>query len=171
MAFTFIQLLIDVVLVAGLLLVLLGRGWRRGKPDPAGSAESREFLESLNLLIREMKETADGLERQLDAKRSELDRAIALAEDRLEKLEGAGMRAGPAAPATTSRTVPTRRPAAPEPAPESASEDIDDDARADRYRQVVDFARKGWDAAEIAKHTRLPRGEVDLLLKTRGRQD
>ena len=176
MAFTFIQLLVDVFLVAGLLLVLLGRGWRRGAatsdPDPAAS---REFITSLTELIREMKETAAGLEDRLDGRRGEVERAIALADDRLAKLEAAGMRAGPAVMPATARTsvVPSRPVAAPaatiEPGADAA-DGLDDDARADRYRQVVDFARKGWDAAEIARHTRLPRGEVDLLLKTRGRE-
>lgn len=176
MAFTFIQLLVDVILVAGLLLVLLGRGWRPRAREAGDPAESREFLETLQALIREMQETADRLERRLDAKRGEVEGAIALADDRLEKLEGAGMRAGPAPVAAARPAIasPAPRRAAPvaesEPGDAPDRDDLDDDARADRYRQVVDFARKGWDAAEIAKHTRLPRGEVDLLLKTRGRE-
>lgn len=180
MAFTFIQLLVDVILVAGLLLVLLGRGWRRGAAASADPGESREFLASLTALIREMQDTADRLEQRLDAKRGEVERAIALADDRIGKLDAAAMRAGPGgaaggtgeAPASepaASRPAP-RRAAAPEPEAGGAGDELDDDARADRYRQVVDFARKGWDAAEIAKQTRLPRGEVDLLLKTRGRE-
>jgi len=45
---------------------------------------------------------------------------------------------------------------------------MDDDERRDRYRQALDFARKGWSVVEIAKHTRLPRGEVELLIRTKG---
>ncbi len=182
MAFTFIQLLIDVILVAGLLLVLLGRGWRRAAPSAdADPAASREFIASLSGLIREMKETAAGLEERLEAKIGQVERATALADDRLAKLEAAGMRAGPpssgaTAPAVRTSAVPSRAvaPSSPgavaEPVDGTDAGDLDDDTRADRYRQVVDFARKGWDAAEIARHTRLPRGEVDLLLKTRGRE-
>jgi hypothetical protein len=176
MAFTIIQLLVDVVLFAGLAIVLLGRGWRRRRETAEEPAGGREFLASLTALVEEMKAQADRLEARLEAKRREVDRATALADDRLARIEAAALRAGPesAAGAVPIRPVPVRsaEPPSRRPAPavdHGGSEALDDDARAERYRQAVDFARKGWDADEIARQTRLPRGEVDLLLKTRGK--
>jgi hypothetical protein len=46
--------------------------------------------------------------------------------------------------------------------------DMDDDERREKYRQALDLARKGWSVLEIARHTRLPRGEIELLVRTKG---
>ena len=46
----------------------------------------------------------------------------------------------------------------------------DEDERREKYRQALDFARKGWDILDIARFTGLPRGEVDLLVRTKGKK-
>ncbi len=55
---------------------------------------------------------------------------------------------------------------APVPTPRTAN---DDDARREKYRQVLDFAQKGWNSLDIARFTELPRGEVELLMRTKGK--
>jgi len=46
----------------------------------------------------------------------------------------------------------------------------DEDERREKYRQALDYARKGWDVLDIARFTGLPRGEVDLLVRTKGKK-
>jgi hypothetical protein len=58
-----------------------------------------------------------------------------------------------------------------EPAPAPAPRDgMDDEDRREKYRQALDFAQKGWNALDIARFTQLPRGEVELLMRTKGKQ-
>jgi hypothetical protein len=46
----------------------------------------------------------------------------------------------------------------------------DEDERREKYRQALDYARKGWEVLDIAKFTGLHRGEVDLLVRTKGKK-
>jgi hypothetical protein len=53
-----------------------------------------------------------------------------------------------------------------EPAVERTLEDDERD-RSEKYRQVLEFAEKGWTAIDIARFLQVPRGEVDLLMRTK----
>jgi len=183
-AFGYFQLLVDVAFCFLILLLLVGRSWRRGSGASTDQEAYREMISTLSALIREMKEGAAEMERRLETRRAEIEQAVAAADVRLEHLEAAMVKAGPAAvqaaasivipparasaPATTVK--PTQVQPAPEVAPAGAGEmpDMDDDERREKYRQALDLARKGWSVLEIARHTRLPRGEIELLVRTKG---
>ena len=176
-AFELFQLVVDLAFLFLLLLLLVGRSWRKG---PAAVEEQRAYAEmvsGLSTLIREMKETSATLEERITEKQVELRQSIAAAEEQVQRMKeaSAGLSLPAAAPAVTVPRPPGhedesrggRRAAVPAgraPAPADDEED-----RRTRYRQAVDYAAKGWSAAEIARVTRLPRGEVDLLIRTRGR--
>ncbi|MEK7475461.1 MAG: hypothetical protein AAB152_07465 [Candidatus Coatesbacteria bacterium] len=182
-AFGYFQLLVDVAFCFLILLLLVGRSWRRGTGASADQETYREMISTLSALIREMKEGAAEMDRQLESRHAEVAQAVASADIRLQQLEAAMLKAapldagGPAAvriPAddASHRAVrpggsrPGPQPAPPPPADESG--EMDDDERREKYRQALDFARKGWDVGEIVRHTRLPRGEVELLVRTKG---
>jgi TolA-binding protein len=160
------------------------------------------MISTLSALIREMKEGATEMDQRLEARRAEVEQAVAAADVRLQQIEAALLKSGPVSPTASPGTaVPktgakgasrrsasalpksaaikgdeeARAAAAPAPsgapAPTAATDegpDMDDDERREKYRQALDFARKGWSVAEIARHTRLPRGEIELLLRTKG---
>jgi hypothetical protein len=176
-------LLVDVALVFMILLLFVGRGWKRGQGAREEQESYREMLSSLTVLIREMKETAADLEERAERKQVELQRAVAAADERLAALEAAastplpvtpvrgGAPARPAqGPAVTTELATSASALPPaavrKPSPDGGS--MDEDERREKYRIALDFARKGWNALEIARHTQLPRGEVELLIKTRG---
>jgi hypothetical protein len=177
-ALGFVQLIVDVLFLFLLMVLLVGRVWRRGAAANEEHASYREMIASLTALIREMKETAAELEEISARKQLELQRAVGAADDRLELLRaavsappaaleppppGGGRRAAePGAPAPAARATGPQRGA--EPLPD------DEDERREKYRVALDFARKGWSTLEIARHTQLPRGEIELLIKTRGGQ-
>jgi hypothetical protein len=178
-AFELFQLLVDLAFLFLILLLLVGRSWRKG---PAAAEERQAYAEmvsGLSTLIREMKETSATLEERITEKQVELRQSIAAAEEQVQRLKetSAGLSMPTAVPGVPAPRAPVREeesrggrraaaPAAYTAAP--ALEDDEEDRRA-RYRQAVDYAAKGWSAAEISRVTRLPRGEIDLLIRTRGR--
>lgn len=194
-AFGWFQLLVDVAFCFLIMLLLVGRSWRRGGAGSADQEAYREMISTLSALIREMKDGAAEMDKRLEARRAEMEETLAVADARVRQIEAALVKAGPAAsePVPAGSATPrtpqaaagaaaapaARRPGA-DPAPSAAPSssrrradsepvaDMDDDERREKYRQALDFARKGWDAAEIARHTKLPRGEVELLIRTKG---
>jgi hypothetical protein len=178
-AFDYFQLLVDVLFCFLILLLLVGRSWRRGTGASADQETYREMISTLSALIREMKEGAAEMDRQLESRHAEVAQAVAAADVRLQQLEAAMLKAAPleaGAPSPSRPAAPPEGPAARRegaragalPAPATEVGEMDDDERREKYRQALDFARKGWDVAEIARHTRLPRGEVELLIRTKG---
>jgi hypothetical protein len=181
-ALGFVQLLVDVAFLFMILLLFVGRVWKRGKAANEEHESYREMISSLTMLIREMKETAADLEERGARKQLELQRAVGAADERLEALHAAVSAPLPVGipPAAAGRTA--EPPAAPVSAAGSGAAAVpppirrggtepaadDEDERREKYRMALDFARKGWNILEIARHTRLPRGEVELLIKTRG---
>ncbi len=202
-AFDLFQLLIDLAFVGLLLLLILGRGWRRGPAGAESAAEQetyREMISTLTMLIKEMKQAGAEMQEQLGAKQVEVSRAIAAADERLRHLEGAvnaplELVAPPRASATQAARTPSPAPivrevveearmvpsvaaappaspevprpaSSPEPAVERTLDDDDRD-RAEKYRQVMEFAEKGWSSLDIARFLQVPRGEVDLLMRTK----
>ena len=181
----FAQLALDLVFCVLILLLLVARSWRRGSPAEAESY--REMTTTLAVLIREMKETAAELDGRLTERRAEVQRALAAADDRLALLRAAAsgeLPGGPSAamvsgprPLPTPAFPPVTRPGpAMEPVPAAAERPGDgrdvamsEDDRREKYRQALDFARKGWSILEIARFTHLPSGEVELLVKTKGK--
>lgn len=192
-AFDYFQLVVDIVFLFLILVLLVGRGWRRGAV--AEEQESyREMVSRLSSLIGEMKETSADLQDRLGQKQVEVQHSIGLCDDRIRRVKdltaslppaGAGSAAPRLAPAMPAAAAPEggpRPPLAPprgpvaaretaEPAPVPAPRgEHDDEERREKYRQALDFAQKGWSALDIARFTQLPRGEVELLMRTKGKQ-
>ena len=177
-ALGFVQLVVDVLFLFLLMVLMVGRVWKRGAAATEEHASYREMISSLTALIREMKETAAELEELSARKQLELQRAVGAADDRLDQLRASVAAApvgepGATRPAAGRAEAPPRagaeRTGLPRPAGHEPQAD-DEDERREKYRVALDFARKGWSALEIARHTQLPRGEVELLIKTRGGQ-
>jgi len=224
-----IQVIFDVALLFLILLLFLGRGWRRGGAGTAATEDMeayREMVSTLTVLIREMKQSAAELQERLDLKGVELGRAIAAADERLKRLESLpevsldrmappAARSAPVEPAMglagriAAAGLPIRAPrlapAAEVPAPAAVPAEVETDAepvlealpadsgirpaipppdsgvertledderdRAEKYRQVLEFAEKGWSSIDIARFLQVPRGEVDLLMRTKVRGD
>jgi len=175
----FVQLLVDIVFLFLIMLLFVGRVWKRGKAGGEEQESYREMISSLTMLIREMKETAAEMEERGARRQLELQRAVGAADDRLEALSaavtaapvGRDPSASVAAPVRSSSPLPAPAPAgAPAEARPRGTDPAagDEDERREKYRMALDFARKGWNTLEIARHTQLPRGEVELLIKTRG---
>lgn len=164
--FAAVQLLVDVVLLFLILVLLAGRPWRRGRGAPEGEQEAyRDMVTTLSQLIAQMKDELGVLQDRLDAKQAEVRGLLAAVDERLERLRAAPAVpvAPPSAPiAPPIATTAPVRPADPEP------DDAED--RRERYRQALEFSEKGWNALDIARATRLPRGEVELLIRTKGRK-
>lgn len=177
-ALGFVQLLIDLVFLFLILLLFVGRVWKRGKAGGEEQESYREMISSLTMLIREMKETAAEVEERGARRQLELQRAVGAADDRLEALKAAVNAAPDRHEPVAAGSAPVRPPAPPaaglsgvsgEPRPRGTDPAPgDEDERREKYRMALDFARKGWNVLEIARHTQLPRGEVELLIKARG---
>jgi hypothetical protein len=176
-AFDLFQLLVDLAFLFLILLLLVGRSWRKGNAATEERKAYAEMVSGLSSLIREMKETSATLEERITEKQVEIRQSIAAAEDQIQRLReaAAGVSAvpppaAPPAPRAASRAEEhhggRRTAPAPRPAEPKAGEEED---RRELYRQAVDYAAKGWSADEIARVTRLPRGEIELVIRTRGR--
>src|SRR5678809_401916 len=61
-ALGFVQLVVDVLFLFLLMVLMVGRVWKRGAAATEEHASYREMIASLTALIREMKETAAELE-------------------------------------------------------------------------------------------------------------
>ncbi len=169
------QLLVDVLLLFLILVMLAGRAWRRGRGDSQASEHEayRDMSATLAQLIREMKGEIAVSQDRLTEKQLELQRAIGAADERLAALQSAA-----AAPLAVPRiagvveapaAAPARQRATPA-VPAPLDEPEPGEERRERYRQALEFSEKGWSALDIARVTKLPRGEVDLLIRTKGRR-
>ena len=225
-ALAMVQLMVDVAFVFVLLLLLLGRGWRRGTAG-SGSSEDmeayREMVSTLTVLIKEMKQSAADMQEKLDSRQVEISRAVAAADERLRALgsppdiqldrmapsprSGAGLaeRIASSSPSAEFRIQQSTADSEPVPAPASGAGPVipadpaavqdgaagwtasstaslpegplqgertleeEERERAEKYRQVLEFAEKGWTAVDIARFLQVPRGEVDLLMRTKVR--
>ena len=78
-AFGYFQLLVDVAFCFLILLLLVGRSWRRGTGASADQETYREMISTLSALIREMKEGAAEMDRQLESRHAEVAQAVASA--------------------------------------------------------------------------------------------
>lgn len=200
-AFDYFQLLVNLVFLFLILVMLIGRGWKRGAIDRGEQESYREMVSTLSALIQEMKDTSAEMQDRLGEKQLEIQRAMAAAEERIERLNTLVSAAStpapqPAEPAPVqlAKSVqasfepspgrpeprsPVPQQAAPhageaandreaEPLTPAARSEEDGGKRKDKYRQALDLAQKGWGALDIARVTQLPRGEVELLMRTRG---
>ncbi len=222
-ALGWVQLLCNALFLFLILLLFLGRGWKRGSTMSASAEEQdsyRSMVSALSELIRGLKETSSEIQDRLMEKEAELNGVISAADERVRALKELESRSMPARrmpvarsdhpaddvfapipspsegaelslaspqakppvrpmPATTQPGVARRgerpgEPARPAPAhPQPGTGETgasSEEERRTKYRQVLEFMEKGWGVLDIARFTGLPRGEVELLMRTKGRQ-
>lgn len=188
--FEFFQIVIDIVFLFLILLLVVGRTWKKGQGGSQAQAQEREsyreMIETLSVLIKEMKETSADLQERIGEKQLEAARTLAAIEERMEKLRSAVPPEAPAAKSPRRIPEPARRvsreipPAA---RPERTADGIspretrmteeerkraeEETERKEKYKQVMELAEKGWSALDIARFTQVPVGEVDLLMRTK----
>ena len=195
-AFDYFQLFFNFILLFLILVMLIGRGWKRGAIDRGEQESYREMVTTLSALIQEMKDASADMQDRVGEKQLEVQRALAAAEERIERLNALVAAAStpapqPAQPAQRVRDSFEPSPGSPEPRPPvpeqaaphagearndreaeplipAARSEEDGGKRKDKYQQALDLAQKGWGALDIARVTQLPRGEVDLLMRTKG---
>ncbi len=177
-----VQLFVDVLFLFLILVLLLARGWRRGPSGVPGSEEQESYrgmVATLSEMIRTMKETTAEMQERLSEKQAEIQHTVTAAEDRLarlkEELKAAEVRprrsvqtasSGPAEPAVG--IAPAESPEQ-GPASQDGKTNKEEERRA-KYRQALEFMEKGWSALDIARFTQLPRGEVEFLMRTKGKR-
>ncbi len=177
-AFDYFQLLVNLVFLFLILLLLVGRGWRGSAAGSDEQESYREMMSTLSVLIKEMKETSADLQERLSEKQLEVQRAIAASDERIEKLKEMTEKAPLTPPPSPFTPLPPEggegrvrgeNEASPQPTSVAGNADSSE-ARQEKYRQVLDFSQKGFSALDIAKLIKLPRGEVELLIRTKGKQ-
>lgn len=177
-----VQLLIDVLFLFLILVLLLARGWRRGPSGVPGSEEQESYrgmVATLSEMIRAMKETTADMQERLSEKQAEIQHTVAAAEDRLTRLkeELKAAEARPRRPVQSPSSAPAEAPPGaapaespdPGPEPQEGKANKEEERRA-KYRQALEFMEKGWSALDIARFTQLPRGEVEFLMRTKGKR-
>ena len=196
-AMGYVQIFVDIGFLFLILLLLLGRGWKRGGANTTAEEQEayRDMISTLTVLIREMKQSAGEMQERLGAKQVELSQAISAADERIRKLTGMPEvrldRMAPPSPISPMDALPVRMPPvsrppvapsagpeaferriAPDSTPLGQERTLDEDERdrAEKYRQVLEFADKGWNAMDIARFLQVPKGEVDLLMRTKIRK-
>jgi len=193
-----VQIFVDVAFLFLILLLLLGRGWKRGGANTSAEEQEayRDMISTLTVLIKEMKHSAGEMQERLGAKQVELSQAISSADERIRKLTGMPEvrldRMAPPAPLQSSmEQLPVRMPPvapvsqspdavteafarriAPDSTPVGQERTLEEDERdrSEKYRQVLEFAEKGWNGMDIARFLQVPKGEVDLLMRTKIRK-
>jgi len=196
-----VQIFVDIAFLFLILLLLLGRSWKRGGANTTAEEQEayRDMISTLTVLIKEMKHSAGEMQERLGAKQVELSQAISAADERLRKLTGMPEvrldRMSPPSPISPVESLPVRMPpvslsaqrgeTSPDAAPPSFERRIAPDStpigeertleederdRAEKYRQVLEFADKGWSGMDIARFLQVPKGEVDLLMRTKVRK-
>ena len=191
-----VQIFVDVAFLFLILLLLLGRGWKRGGANTTAEEQEayRDMISTLTVLIKEMKHSAGDMQDRLGAKQVELSQAISAADERIRKLTGMPEvrldRMAPPLPILPAASLPVRMPPvsetpsvsaapeaferriAPDPTPIGQERTLEEDERdrAEKYRQVLEFAEKGWSGMDIARFLQVPKGEVDLLMRTKVRK-
>lgn len=211
-----VQIFADIAFLFLILLLLLGRGWKRGGANTTAEEQEayRDMISTLTVLIKEMKQSAGEMQERLGAKQVELSQAISAADERIRKLTGMPEvrldrmasptfrpGAGGLSPLSQAESLPVRMPPVSAPDPEASSSapvrgetspippsferriapdstpigqertlEEDERDRAEKYRQVLEFADKGWSAMDIARFLQVPKGEVDLLMRTKVRK-
>ena len=115
------------------------------KADPAAERSAERRMQSLVLELEELARTMGG---QLDTKSAKLERLIADADERIERLEAARSRAVPVVDA----------------GPRASESGL---AALDRHADIYALADAGKRPAEIAAKVNRPAGEVELILALR----
>lgn len=194
-----IQLLADFFFLFMILVLLVGRSWRRGAAGRPGDEEQesyRAMVSTLSEIIKTVKDTVGEAQDRMTEKQAEIQASLAAADERLRRLKEendraqAGVGRGPAVP---ERPVPAQPPLQEQPrfneqpapvsqtAAEAPKRGVDSEAsgearegkeeeRRAKYQQALEFMEKGWSALDIARFTHLPRGEVELLMRTKGKK-
>jgi hypothetical protein len=197
-----VQMFVDIAFLFLILLLLLGRGWKRGGANTTAEEQEayRDMISTLTVLIKEMKQSAGEMQDRLGAKQVELSQAISAADERIRKLTGMPEvrldRMAPPSPLSPVESLPVRMPPvseaqiprgesgpvpvspdsarriAPDSTPIGQERTLEEDERdrAEKYRQVLEFADKGWSGMDIARFLQVPKGEVDLLMRTKVRK-
>jgi len=200
-----VQIFVDIAFLFLILLLLLGRGWKRGGTNTTAEEQEayRDMISTLTVLIKEMKQSAGDMQERLGAKQVELSQAISSADERIRRLTSmpevrldrmappSALGRGEVSPQPSGESLPVRMPPVLEStAPASVSPDTferriapdstpigqertleeDERDRSEKYRQVLEFADKGWSGMDIARFLQVPKGEVDLLMRTKIRK-
>jgi hypothetical protein len=150
-----------------------------------------EFQDRLKALLKQAKETADGLVSSADQRRDSLEKSLEKAKQAEKSLalrilaQTAGAAAGKvkAEPKPPTKTPPHTAPAppakagtkvGPKPLPAARRDDkarrsylVRPPAPEPRYQKIYDLADQGLSLEQIAKHSGLLSGEVDLILNLR----
>jgi len=190
--FEFFQIVIDIAFLFLILLLIAGRVWRKGSAGNQNQNQEqesyREMISTLSVLIKEMKETSADLQERIGEKQVEVASTLAAIEERMEKLKSAvppeakPPRTSPEPARRMVRDIPPAAGAEREaagggrrPAPgrelgmteEERKRAEEDSERKEKYKQIMELAEKGWTALDIARFTQVPRGEVELLMRTK----
>ena len=148
--------------LAALLAIVLIRRPRRDSqardasmPSPA---QQRAVEREVHALLEDLSGMARQIGDQLDSRAGNLQRLLAQADEKIEKLES--LSANSTAPEAARRRIdelPPRAPAEPVGAMES------------RHAEVYALAERGCDVQEIAQQLKRPHGEIALILALRPR--
>jgi hypothetical protein len=200
-----VQLLADFFFLFMILVLLIGRSWRRGSAGGAGGEEQesyRAMVATLSEIIKAVKEATADMQDRMAEKQAEIQSSLVAADERLRRIKEendrteSNLRRGPAVPVPAIPERPqdhsfpqSPRQALAEPkvpsihAAKSAARDRSpieeapregeaskEEERRAKYQQALEFMEKGWSALDIARFTQLPRGEVELLMRTKGKK-
>jgi hypothetical protein len=135
-------------------------------PSTASINHALQLQNSLNELLHELQSLSQEITDDLEAKLDQLKDLLRIADTKCEELQSAESGHGGRAAAAVPR--PTRNERF---APQASGLDltIEDEAPAqgNRYQQIYQLADDGCSLDEIARHVRMGKGEVQLILSLR----